>query len=263
MRPSLLTGRNKSVMPQLPESYGVSKLELLSSMDIFRDLTEEEIKTLMDKSPMRTALKDTTFYGLDGPEVLFLLKSGKVDLSRQSPDGRKLTLATVAEGTFFGEMSLLGLHLNGTYAMAREDCVICVLSRHDLESLMLEHPTVALRVAEALTRRLEETRDLLQEIAFNDLTGKVAGLLLQMADGETNIIDGYSHEDLAARVGCLRESFTAVLDRFKRGGAVTTGRKRIKVTDRAQLEGIVIQRTGGPTQAQSGEKLQDFPSAFA
>ncbi len=255
MRPSNLTGRKKAAMPQLPESYGVNKLELLSSMDILQDLTEDEIETLMDKSPMRTALKDTIFYGLDGPEVLFLLKSGKVELFRQSPDGRKLTLATVEEGTFFGEMSLIGLHLNGTYAMAREDCVICVLSRHDLESLMLEHPTVALRVAEALTRRLEETRELLQEIAFNDLTGKVAGLLLQLAAEDTNIIDGYSHEDLAARVGCLRESFTAVLDRFKRSGAVTTGRKRIKVTDRAQIEGIINQRSGAPTPAKSDVRI--------
>ncbi len=250
MRPSLLA-RSKAAMSLLPEPYGVNKLELLSSMDILRDLTEDQIETLMDKSPMRTALKDTIFYGLDGPEVLFLLKSGKVELFRQSPDGRKLTLANVEEGTFFGEMSLIGLHLNGTHAMAREDCVICVLSRHDLESLMLEHPTVALRVAEALTHRLEETRALLQEIAFNDLTGKVAGLLLQLAGGDSNIIDGYSHEDLAARVGCLRESFTAVLDRFKRSGAVTTGRKRIKVTDRAQIEGIINQRSGTPTLAKS------------
>ena len=249
MRPSLLA-RSKAAMSLLPEPYGVNKLELLSSMDILRDLTEDQIETLMDKSPMRTALKDTIFYGLDGPEVLFLLKSGKVELFRQSPDGRKLTLASVEEGTFFGEMSLIGLHLNGTHAMAREDCVICVLSRHDLESLMLEHPTVALRVAEALTHRLEETRALLQEIAFNDLTGKVAGLLLQLAGGDSNI-DGYSHEDLAARVGCLRESFTAVLDRFKRSGAVTTGRKRIKVTDRAQIEGIINQRSGTPTLAKN------------
>ena len=255
MRPSNLTGRKKAAMPQLPESYGVNKLELLSSMDILQDLTEDEIETLMDKSPMRTALKDTIFYGLDGPEVLFLLKSGKVELFRQTPDGRKLTLATVEEGTFFGEMSLIGLRLHGTYAMAREDCVICVLSRHDLESLMLEHPTVALRVAEALTRRLEETRELLQEIAFNDLTGKVAGLLLQLAAEDTNIIDGYSHEDLAARVGCLRESFTAVLDRFKRSGAVTTGRKSIKVTDRAQIEGIINQRSGAPTPAKSDVRI--------
>ena len=43
MRQSILTSRNKSAMPQLPESYGVNKLELLSSMDILKDLTEDEI----------------------------------------------------------------------------------------------------------------------------------------------------------------------------------------------------------------------------
>ena len=75
--------------------------------------------------------------------------------------------------------------------------------------------------------------------------------MLQQAGEDTNIIDGYSHEDLAARVGCLRESFAAVLDRFRRSGAVRTGRKRIEVTDRAQIEGIINQRSGAPTPAKS------------
>ena len=51
MRPSNLTKRNKAAMAQLPESYGVNKLELLSSMDILKDLTEGEIESFMDKSP--------------------------------------------------------------------------------------------------------------------------------------------------------------------------------------------------------------------
>ena len=256
MRSSFWTGKSKSDWydKTAAESFppGVKKLELLSSMDILRDLSEDEIQAFMDKSPMRTAARDTIFYGLDGPEALFLLKSGEVELYRQSPDGRKLTLATVKEGTFFGEMSLIGLHLNGTYAVAREDCVICVMSRHDVEGLVLEHPTVALRVVEVITQRLEETRVSLQEMAFNDLTGKVAGLLLQLADEETDVIHGYSHEDLAARVGCLRESFTVVLDRFKRSAAVTTGRKRIHITSRTQLEGIVNQRSGNAAPVHIG-----------
>jgi CRP-like cAMP-binding protein len=47
---------------------------------------------------------------------------------------------------------------------------------------------------------------------------------------------------MAAMVGCLRESFTATLDRFKRTGALAIGRKRIEITDRAQLEWVVNQR---------------------
>ena len=84
-------------------------------MDILSDLSEAEIDALMDGTPMRTAPKGTIFYGAeDGPEVLFLLKSGKVELYRESPDGKKLTLAIMEQRSFFGEMSLVGQHPLGT-----------------------------------------------------------------------------------------------------------------------------------------------------
>ena len=84
-------------------------------------------------------------------------------------------------------------------------------------------------------------------MAFNDLMGKVAGLLLRLADPNTGVFEGYSHGDLAAMVGCVRVSFTAVLDRFKQSEAITTGRKRIQITGRAQLERVVGQRSGPPS----------------
>ena len=236
-------GNSGSALETWPQES--HKLELLSAMDIFQDLPEEEVAALMDATPMLTASKGTMFYGeKDGPEVLFLLKSGRVKLERVSPDGRKLTLAIVERGTFFGEMSLVGQSLVGTQAVAIEDAVICALSRHDLQSLMLENPGVAVRLIDVLARRLQEARDGLQEMVFNDVTGRVAGLLMRLADEETGVVAGYSHQDLAEMVGCLRESFTAVLDRFRKTDAVEIGRKRIVISDMAQLEHAINQRTG-------------------
>lgn len=220
-----------------------SKLELFSAMNILQDLPEDNIAALMDSTPMRTAKKGTEFYGVDGPEVLFLLKSGKVEMYRLSPEDRKLTLAIVEPGTIFGEMSMIGLRMVGTCAAALEDSVICALSRSDMEELMTEHPQVALRMIEVLAGRLQQTRDALQEMTFSDVTGRIAGLLLRMSDDD-GVIEGYSHQDLSAMVGCLRESFTAVIDRFKDSEAVITGRKRIEITDRSQLEWVVGQRSG-------------------
>ena len=222
-----------------------NKLELLSAMEIFQDLSEQEIEALMGSTPMLTAQKGTVFYGADdGPEVLFLLKSGRVMLYRESPYGKKLTLGYVEKGAFFGEMSLVGQRLLGTCAVAVEDSVICALSRHDVQSLMLDHPTVALRVIDVLAHRLQSTRDDLQEMAFSDVTGRVAGLLLRLVDDENSVV-GYSHQDLAEMVGCLRESLTVVLDRFKQTGAVNVGRKRIEIIERGQLLQVVKQRSGG------------------
>ncbi len=139
---------------------------------------------------MLTASKGTISYGEEeGPEVLFLLKSGKVKLERVSPAGQKLTLAIVERVSFFGEMSLLGQSLVGTQAVAIEDAVICAMG-HDLQSLMLENPEGALRLIDVLARRLRYARDGLEEMVFNDVTGRIAALLIRQSDDETAVVEG-------------------------------------------------------------------------
>ena len=193
---------------------------------------------------MQTVPSETVLYRPeDGPETLFLLKSGRVELYRESVDGRRLTLAIVDEGTFFGEMSLVDEGLRGTGAVAIEDSVVCALGTDDVRSLMLRHPTVALRLIEVLGGRLQDARDSLQDMAFNDVTGRVAGLLLRLADSQTNTVEGYSHQDLSSMAGCLRETVTSVLDRFKESDAVSIGRRHIEIRDTGQLERVIRQRS--------------------
>ena len=55
---------------------------------------------------------------------------------------------------------------------------------------------------------------------------RVDALLLRLADGNFNVIEGYSHQDLADMVGCVRESLTATLVGFKATGAVAISRKK-------------------------------------
>jgi CRP-like cAMP-binding protein len=99
-------------------------------------------------------------------------------------------------------------------------------------------------VDDVLARRLQKARETLQKMAFNDVPGRVAGLLLLLdAEGE-GVVEGYSHQELADMVGCLRESLTATLDRFKQSGAVAIGRKRVEISDRSRLQRIVGQRSG-------------------
>ena len=105
---------------------------------------------------------------------------------------------------------------------------------------------MALRIFEVYTYRLQQTRESLKEMAFNDLMGNVAGLPLRLADPNTDVSEGHPLGDLAAMVGCVRVSFTAVLDRFKHTDAVSTDRKRIQIADRAQLEQVVGQKSDPP-----------------
>ena len=112
--------------------------------------------SLMGSVPTRTVEKGTVFYGAeDGPEVLFLLMSGKVEIYRLSPDGKKLTVVLIEPGAIFGEMSLIGQQAAGRFAAAAEDSVISALTRDDGRALMVRHPEVALRVIEVLAGRLQ------------------------------------------------------------------------------------------------------------
>ena len=220
-------------------------MDLLSGVHIFQDLPRGDVEVLMEGRPMWTAGTGTLFYGAnDGPDVLFLLKSGRVELYRQSPDGKKLTLGIVEQGDIFGEMSLVGRPLLGTYAAAIDDAVVCTLSREDVHGLIFEHPGVGLRIVETLAIRLQQARDAFDEMAFSDVLGRVASLLLRLSDTGTNVVDGHSNQDLAAMIGCLQESFTVTLDQLGRSGAVTIGRKQVVITDRAKLERVVSQRSG-------------------
>jgi CRP/FNR family transcriptional regulator, cyclic AMP receptor protein len=125
------------------------------TMDIFRDLEPEAMVAFEPQTEIRTYPKGQILYSQeDQAEVLFLLKRGRVQLYRPTPSGKRLDLAVIEPGTFFGEMPLLGESLRHAFAEAVEDSLICVMSRTDVERLMLERPQVALRMIEVLGRRL-------------------------------------------------------------------------------------------------------------
>ena len=115
---------------------------------------------------------------------------------------------------------------------------------------MTDHPSVAVIIVEGLARRLQQTRDALEQMAFNDVAGRVAGLLLRLAD-DKDVVEGYSHQELSAMIGCLRESLTVVLDRFKESGALSIGRRRVDILDRSQLDRVVQQRASIPESVRS------------
>jgi CRP-like cAMP-binding protein len=209
-------------------------------MDIFQDLTEEEIEEIDRATTLTTGRRGKIFYmPEDTSEVLFLLKQGHVQLYRISPDGKKLVIATVGPGAVFGEMALIGQGMHNTFAEALEDCVLCIMSREDVERMLLTKPRVALRIFETLGSRLKETEARLEEIAFKGIPARLASLLLQLAeDRGSETISGMTHQDLGEQIGTYRETTTQTLNTFKAQGLIDIGRKRIKILDREGLEAI-------------------------
>ncbi len=215
------------------------KLECLSAIEIFQDLTEQEVQEIDQATKMSTCEPGRVFYTPEETgEVLFLLKKGRVQLYRLSPDGKKLVVAELERGSVFGEMSIVGQGMHNTFAEAIEACTICVMSRADVERLILTKPMVAMRFMQAMAKRLTEAETQLEDIAFKSIPSRLANLLLKLTDPETtsSLVKGYSHQDLAEMLGTYRETTTQTLNNFKSRGWVEIGRKHIEILNREALQ---------------------------
>lgn len=218
----------------------------LKDVDIFRDLTAEEIDELGKRAPMREVEVGTLFYSpLEPTEVLFILKAGRVRLYHLSPDGKALTTAILDAGTIFGEMALLGQGLAGSYAEALTPCVLCLMSRTDVVTLLLGDPRIALRITEILGRRLLEAEQRWSEFAFHSLPERMAALLLRLAQPPRTRLFGtgydevrYTHEQLAEMIGTYRETATKILNEFRAAGWVDLRRGKIIILDSEALRQV-------------------------
>jgi CRP-like cAMP-binding protein len=213
------------------------KLRYLSELAVFQDLSPREVEELNRVTTISVVPRGRVFYRPEEPgEVLFILKEGRVQLYRISPEGKKLVITTLGEHTLFGEMALLGAKMHNTFAEAIEDCTICVMSRPDLERLILSKPQVALRILEITGRRLHEAEERLENMAFKGIPARLANILLRLANEQGgNHIIGQTHQDLAESVGTYRETATQVLNDLKADGLIDIGRKRITILNRAGL----------------------------
>jgi CRP/FNR family transcriptional regulator, cyclic AMP receptor protein len=224
----------------------IEKQGYLKDVDIFQDLSPEEVDILGQRAPMRQVAAGTIFYSpLEPTEVLFILKAGRVRLYRLSADGKALTTAILEAGTVFGEMALLGQGLTGSYAEAMSACVLCLMSRADVITLLLGDPRIAFRITEILGRRLIEAEQRWAEFAFHNLPERMAALLLRLAQetrprffGSSQIEVRYTHEQLAEMIGTHRETATKILNEFRAAGWVDLRRGKIIILDRAGLAGI-------------------------
>ncbi len=217
------------------------KVGYLSTVELFRDLSPEELALMERQVTMATCDPGKIFYmPEDTGQVLFLLKKGRVQLYRISPTGKKLVVATLGPGSVFGEMALVGQQMHSTFAESVDECLICVMSRADVERLVREKPKVAFRLLESLGQRLAHMEHRLEELAFKSIPARLAGLLLNLAQeqGAEGEVCGYTHQDLGEMLGTYRETTTQTLNEFKSAGLIEIGRKRIRLLDAERLASL-------------------------
>lgn len=221
------------------EPASEKRIRLLSLVDIFDPLSEEEIEGLNGQlSDVHLEAGEIFYTPQDRSERLFVLWKGRVRIYKTT-DGREFTLATVEAGTVFGEMALTAQQLQGAYAQAMELSELSIMRREDLERLMLEKPEVGLQITHLLSERLRRYETRLEDITLKDVSARLASLLVLLLESE-GVVTGdhslkipthYTHQHLGTMVGANREAVTRAFGQLQNEGIVELRRRLIYVPD--------------------------------
>lgn len=228
--------------PQRKEAVTkVPIVEYLQRVDIFGDLTRDEIELLFHGMAVRECISGTVFFSPeDATDTLFILKQGQAQLYRLTPGGKRLVTKRIGPGTVFGEMGLLGQSMQSCFAEATEDSLVCVARLEDILKLFEERPKVALRLFELVGKRLKSLEERLEQVAFSPVKTRLATFLLGNMEPQIGVLSGFTHEEIADTIGTIRQTVTESLNEMQRQKLVKVGHKRIDVIDRKGLEDLAL-----------------------
>jgi len=138
-------------------------LEALRSVPLFASLGDDAAKDLRSLLAEQNVANNTRLFRQgDKGDAMYLIESGRIRISITDHDKKEVTLAELAQGDFFGEMSIIDGRQRSADAWAIEDSRLSILSRQAFLSFVRSNPDVALEMLNALTNRLRRTDELLR-----------------------------------------------------------------------------------------------------
>ena len=224
-------------------SSGRDHLDYLAQVGLFGDLDAPTLQDIASHLRQRSfGAGETIFHRGDPGEVLYIIRTGKVKIALTSPEGQEVSLALLGPGECFGELALLDGQPRSADAEAMEAVDTYWLRRSDFISAVMHHPAIAIQVMTVLARRLRTTDEMVQDLLFLDVHGRVAKKLIDLTETHgVRTPEGIRIEmrltqgELAAMVGASRESVNKVMGYLTEKGYIRTDRHRTTVARLAEL----------------------------
>ncbi len=213
--------------------------DFLTFVPIFSELDDNTLEQISKLGIRKNFVKDAVvLFEHETGSALFVIASGKVKVSRVSDDGKEVILTILGESDFFGEMAILDGLSRSANVTAMEDSELFIIQRNDFLALLKKHPEIAIALLQELTQRLRSADMKIKSLSLKDAEGKVATVILQLADDIGKIKQGtveieklpFQH-DLANMAGTSRETISRTLHSFAKKGMVELDGSRLRIID--------------------------------
>lgn len=215
------------------------KLETLRQNLFFQGLGDASLLELAEHTNLRRFERgEILFWEGDPCAGLHIIQSGSVKLFRVSPLGRQHILRVIQEGETCNEVPVFDGGSNPVNVEALEPTIAWVVDADAVHALMERDSQYTLRIIQSLGKMLRHLVQMSSEMAFYQVTNRLARLLNETPADELSGESGarWTQEQMAARLGTVREVVARSLRELERSGAILMENRRISITDRNVLQ---------------------------
>jgi CRP-like cAMP-binding protein len=217
--------------------------EVIRRAPLFTALDDASAATLRDSmTQVKVSKGQTLFKEGDAGDRLFVVVEGKLKLGTSSGDGRENLLSILGPGDMFGELSLFDPGPRTATATAVTDARVLALANDQVIGWVTAHPQVSLQLFKRLARRLRRTNEVLADLVFADVPGRVAKAIMDLGerfgtkkDDGLHVNHELTQEELAQLVGASRETVNKALADFAGRGWVRLEPRAVVVLDYERL----------------------------
>ena len=218
--------------------------EVLTKAPLFAGLEADAASALSAAmGTVRLVKGEVLFHEGDAEDRLYVVAAGKIKLGRSGSAGRANLLAVLGPGQMFGELSLFDPGPRSTTATAVTTCELRTLEHDVLMSWLTGRPEVAQGLLGQLAARLRRANDVVADLVFSDVPGRVAKQLLELAkrfgdqrDDGVHVHHDLTQEELAQLVGASRETVNKALADFAARGWIRLEPRSVTILDVERVE---------------------------
>jgi len=212
---------------------------VLRTVPLFASVPDEQLRLLATVVTRRSASRGSIIMAAGDPtDSLYIILSGRLKVMMTDAEGKEVIFSILGPGEFFGEMGLIDDEPRSATVITIEPCELLAINKRDFKKSLAENFEMTMAVMRGLVRRLREADRKIGSLALLDVYGRVARLLLDMAEnvnGEKIVTKRLPKQDIAKMIGASREMVSRVMKDLQTGGYIEMRGSTILLRDNIVL----------------------------
>lgn len=203
----------------------------LRRFSILQPLSDDDLRRLTQLGRVRSVDTQCRLVGEnEASTAVYFLLQGEARVFITGADGREATVNVLRDGSWFGELAILGDGLRSASVVTVTPARLLIVPGAALRGILVGYPEAMERLLETLGRRVRDLTETVRGFALGDVYQRLARLFGELAiqrDGQWLIPNPPPQRELAARCGASREMVARILRELRKGGYVETSRQQI------------------------------------